>query len=431
MFKAKALLNSRDCHLIRLWRAPSTQLGFGRYGTKSCRAGRLSYRAIEAARRAIIRHFHRAMSGQFRRNDKIWLRVLVPINEKKGELRSSQEEHNAPAKGSTGQVLLQLLEMCLDNILFRLGMASTIPAARQLVNHRHILVNGRIVDIPSYRCKPRDIIMAKDEQKSRALIQKSLDSSPRHHRRLGTVGKFVGYMYRRGRTTDGGRLIINRRETKHPSELSSILEIPDNQPSVDVVTDEKCLTEENLRSRTEVGCIGDVCLGSGHHRLILSHLLHRPGHRRLSLSHPLALEPWRQPGQYCGYVIQAYTPIVFGRTIRLLDHSTSNSSGHMKYFCWDPQLNIEARDTSVARANFSHKKFYVKLHVYREGHEKKGEFIDERSNEFWINSASLRNRRTIGVSVPTDHELMLKINEGLKKGHAYGFGATESTHLRT
>ena len=82
------------------------------------------------------------------------------------------------AKGSTGQVLLQLLEMRLDNILFRLGMASTIPAARQLVNHRHILVNGHIVDIPSYRCKPRDIITAKDEQKSRALIQISLDSSP-------------------------------------------------------------------------------------------------------------------------------------------------------------------------------------------------------------------------------------------------------------
>nr|YP_009973491.1 ribosomal protein S4 [Oxalis corniculata]AMC32641.1 ribosomal protein S4 [Oxalis dillenii]QWE50307.1 ribosomal protein S4 [Oxalis corymbosa]QXE43481.1 ribosomal protein S4 [Oxalis pes-caprae]QNH92943.1 ribosomal protein S4 [Oxalis corniculata]QPK76608.1 ribosomal protein S4 [Oxalis corniculata] len=81
------------------------------------------------------------------------------------------------AKGPTGQVLLQLLEMRLDNILFRLGMASTIPQARQLVNHRHILVNGRVVDIPSYRCKPRDIIMARDEQKSKALIQNYLDSS--------------------------------------------------------------------------------------------------------------------------------------------------------------------------------------------------------------------------------------------------------------
>nr|CUR02712.1 rps4 [Acacia fragilis]CUR03075.1 rps4 [Acacia heteroclita subsp. heteroclita]CUR04075.1 rps4 [Acacia lineolata subsp. lineolata] len=81
------------------------------------------------------------------------------------------------AKGSTGQVLLQLLEMRLDNILFRLGMASTIPQARQLVNHRHVLVNGRIVDIPSYRCKPQDIITARD--KSRTLIQNYLDSSPR------------------------------------------------------------------------------------------------------------------------------------------------------------------------------------------------------------------------------------------------------------
>uniref|UniRef100_Q3V532 Small ribosomal subunit protein uS4c n=2 Tax=Acorus calamus TaxID=4465 RepID=RR4_ACOCL len=83
------------------------------------------------------------------------------------------------AKGSTGQVLLQLLEMRLDNILFRLGMAPTIPGARQLVNHRHILVNGRIVDIPSYRCKPRDIITTKDKQRSKVLIQNNMDSSTR------------------------------------------------------------------------------------------------------------------------------------------------------------------------------------------------------------------------------------------------------------
>nr|YP_009403487.1 ribosomal protein S4 [Downingia elegans]ASA34680.1 ribosomal protein S4 [Downingia elegans] len=81
------------------------------------------------------------------------------------------------AKGPTGQVLLQLLEMRLDNILFRLGMARTIPGARQLVNHRHILVNGRIVDIPSYRCKPLDTITAKDGGKSKVLIQNYLESS--------------------------------------------------------------------------------------------------------------------------------------------------------------------------------------------------------------------------------------------------------------
>nr|YP_011014222.1 ribosomal protein S4 [Arenaria przewalskii]WQA10627.1 ribosomal protein S4 [Arenaria przewalskii] len=89
------------------------------------------------------------------------------------------------AKGPTGQVLLQLLEMRLDNILFRLGMAPTIPGARQLVNHRHIIVNGRIVDIPSYRCKPQDTITVKDDKKSRALIKnnlhfiKNLDESSR------------------------------------------------------------------------------------------------------------------------------------------------------------------------------------------------------------------------------------------------------------
>lgn len=81
------------------------------------------------------------------------------------------------AKGSTGQVLLQLLEMRLDNVIFRLGMAPTIPGARQLVNHRHILVNDRIVNIPSYRCKPQDFITIKDRQKSQAIIIKNIDFS--------------------------------------------------------------------------------------------------------------------------------------------------------------------------------------------------------------------------------------------------------------
>nr|YP_009158431.1 ribosomal protein S4 [Dioon spinulosum]AFS64443.1 ribosomal protein S4 [Dioon spinulosum]BAR93637.1 ribosomal protein S4 [Dioon spinulosum]BDI62837.1 ribosomal protein S4 [Dioon spinulosum] len=81
------------------------------------------------------------------------------------------------AKGSTGQVLLQLLEMRSDNTIFRSGMAPTIPGARQLVNHRHILVNDRVVDIPSYRCKPRDVITVRDQQRSRAMIEKNLDLS--------------------------------------------------------------------------------------------------------------------------------------------------------------------------------------------------------------------------------------------------------------
>nr|BAO57733.1 ribosomal protein S4 [Luisierella barbula] len=78
-------------------------------------------------------------------------------------------------KGSTGQVLLQLLEMRLDNVIFRLGMAPTIPGARQLVNHRHILVNDRMVNIPSYRCKTQDFITIKNRQKSQSIINKNIE----------------------------------------------------------------------------------------------------------------------------------------------------------------------------------------------------------------------------------------------------------------
>jgi small subunit ribosomal protein S4 len=74
-------------------------------------------------------------------------------------------------KGSTGQVLLQLLEMRLDNTIFRLGMAPTIPAARQLVNHGHILLNGRTVSICSFQCKPGDIISVANNEKSKKLVE--------------------------------------------------------------------------------------------------------------------------------------------------------------------------------------------------------------------------------------------------------------------
>src|SRR5918997_5477486 len=61
------------------------------------------------------------------------------------------------ATGSTGQTLLQLLEMRLDNTVFRMGMAPTIPAARQLVNHGHVTVNNRVVSIASYACRAGDV----------------------------------------------------------------------------------------------------------------------------------------------------------------------------------------------------------------------------------------------------------------------------------
>ncbi|YP_003359218.1 ribosomal protein S4 (plastid) [Cryptomonas paramecium] len=73
-------------------------------------------------------------------------------------------------QGSTGQALLQLLEMRLDNTVFRLGMAPTIPAARQLVTHGHIYLNTKRVSIPSYQCSAGDIIKIKDSPKSKKLV---------------------------------------------------------------------------------------------------------------------------------------------------------------------------------------------------------------------------------------------------------------------
>jgi small subunit ribosomal protein S4 len=79
------------------------------------------------------------------------------------------------AKGSMSQFLLELLEMRSDNIIFQLGMAPTIPGARQLVNHGHIWVNDHMVDIPSYPCKPQDVITIRDQKRLRDIIRKNLD----------------------------------------------------------------------------------------------------------------------------------------------------------------------------------------------------------------------------------------------------------------
>lgn len=78
------------------------------------------------------------------------------------------------AAGSTGQVLLQFLEMRLDNTVFRMGMGPTIPGARQLVNHGHVTVNGRVVDIPSYQCRSGDVIAVRDSDRSRKLVEANL-----------------------------------------------------------------------------------------------------------------------------------------------------------------------------------------------------------------------------------------------------------------
>ncbi|HEB76781.1 MAG TPA: 30S ribosomal protein S4 [Nitrospirae bacterium] len=83
--------------------------------------------------------------------------------------------HEAQKKrGVTGELLLQFLELRLDNIVYRLGFASNRRQARQIVNHRHILVNGRVVDIPSFRVKVGDVIEVKESKRNMPLIEESL-----------------------------------------------------------------------------------------------------------------------------------------------------------------------------------------------------------------------------------------------------------------
>ncbi|CAM2070105.1 30S ribosomal protein S4 [Sulfidibacter corallicola] len=82
------------------------------------------------------------------------------------------------SKGVSGHVLLQLLERRLDNMVYRLGFASTIWAARQLVNHGHVLINGKKVDIPSYEVRVDEVISLKEKMTQNAQIQQSLDYCP-------------------------------------------------------------------------------------------------------------------------------------------------------------------------------------------------------------------------------------------------------------
>lgn len=83
-------------------------------------------------------------------------------------------EKAASSAGITGEVLLQSLECRLDNVIYRLGIAPTRAAARQLVSHKHIVVDGAVVNIPSYSVKPGQIVGVREKSKSLEVIADSL-----------------------------------------------------------------------------------------------------------------------------------------------------------------------------------------------------------------------------------------------------------------
>lgn len=101
------------------------------------------------------------------------VRFMYGLNEK--QFRKTFEDAGK-MKGVHGENLFKLLESRLDNLVYRIGFATTRRGARQLVNHGHITVNGIKVNIPSYRCKPGDVIAIKESDKELAIVKSSLEA---------------------------------------------------------------------------------------------------------------------------------------------------------------------------------------------------------------------------------------------------------------
>jgi small subunit ribosomal protein S4 len=107
-------------------------------------------------------------------------------------------EKASTKKGVTGQILLQLIEARLDNVVYRLGIAPTRAAARQLVKHCHIVVNGSVLNVPSYTCRPGEQIGIRERSKSLEVITESLTSRSSRFPWLEwdqdlMTGKFLNY----------------------------------------------------------------------------------------------------------------------------------------------------------------------------------------------------------------------------------------------
>ncbi len=122
----------------------------GQHGQKR---GRGSDYSVALRAKQIVRYFYGVLERQFRNYFTL----------------------AAKQKGATGENLLKILERRLDNVVYRMGFAATRAEARQLVSHRSVMVNGKILNIPSYQVSPGDIIEVKEKSKSQARIQAALE----------------------------------------------------------------------------------------------------------------------------------------------------------------------------------------------------------------------------------------------------------------
>ena len=144
---------------------------------------RLNFSTLENGKDLARRPYAPGQHGENRRKklseygvqlqEKQKLRILYGLNEKQFHRLF---EHASRMKGVTGENMLRLLESRLDNLVYRMGLSSTRRGSRQLVNHGHITVNGVKVDIPSYSCKPGDIIAVKENSLNHPAIHASLEA---------------------------------------------------------------------------------------------------------------------------------------------------------------------------------------------------------------------------------------------------------------
>lgn len=133
--------------------------GPGQHGPNKRRGGKQSEYAIQLSEKQKAKYTYGILERQF-----------------------SNMYKKANAKpGVTGEILLQLCETRLDNTVFRFGVAPSRRAARQLVTHKHITVNGDIVNIPSYQLKPGDVVGVREKSKSLETITSSLSSGSKNY----------------------------------------------------------------------------------------------------------------------------------------------------------------------------------------------------------------------------------------------------------
>lgn len=145
------------------------------------RARRVGFSIEETGKELARRPYGPGQHGQDRKGklsdygnqlkEKQKVRFMYGVNER--QFRKTFEEASK-MKGIQGTNFLRLLESRLDNLAYRIGFASTRRGARQLVNHGHVTVNGKKVDIPSYRCKPGDVISLKEDDKKLKVVEESL-----------------------------------------------------------------------------------------------------------------------------------------------------------------------------------------------------------------------------------------------------------------